>query len=165
MLYNATNIKSPEIHWYAVKAFYNRSEAMCERLKNEGVGIYTQRILPSYMFIQCTQERILEIKEKYWEKLFIFFDAERKHPRAIPEDEMANFILVTSNDFEGAIFLGEDKEEYHQGDRVRVIDGQFKGAEGYIKRIKKDRKLIVSINGIAALALAHIPSQLLEKVE
>jgi len=50
-------------------------------------------------------------------------------------------------------------------DRVRVIDGEFKGAEGYIKRIKGNRRLVVAIEGVVAVATAYIPSCYLEKVD
>ena len=45
---------------------------------------------------------------------------------------------------------------------MRVTDGVFKGAEGYVKRIKKDRRLVVSIRGVVAVATSYIPPQFLE---
>ena len=65
----------------------------------------------------------------------------------------------------GLEYLGDDDPKYHQGDRVRVIDGIFKGFEGHIKRIRHDRKLIVTIEGVAAFATGYIPPSMLEKVE
>jgi len=55
--------------------------------------------------------------------------------------------------------------EYHVGEKVRVINGHFKGLEGYIKRIKKDRRLIVTIEGVVAVATEYIPRDFLEKIE
>jgi transcription antitermination factor NusG len=55
--------------------------------------------------------------------------------------------------------------QYHEGDLVRVTEGPFKGAVGHIKRIKKDRRLIVSISGIAAVATSYIHPQFLETVK
>ena len=71
-------------------------------------------------------------------------------------------IAVEAQD-SGLEFLGEDKPEYHQGERVRVIDGPYKGAEGYIRRIKKDRRLLVCISGVAVVATSYIPASFLEK--
>lgn len=158
------NNQDPICNWYAVKVYHNRTEVVCEKLKAMNLTIYTQSFVPSFVFLHCTEGQILKVKEKFKEWLFIYYNIEKTKPKVIPEKEMTTFILVTSNDFSNVMFLGEDKEEYHQGDRVRVKEGAFKGAEGYIKRIKRDRKLIVSINGIAAVALAYIPPQLLEKV-
>ena len=50
------------------------------------------------------------------------------------------------------------------GVRVRVTEGPFKGAEGYIKRIKGNRRLIVSIEGVVAVATTYIPGCFLEKI-
>ena len=48
---------------------------------------------------------------------------------------------------------------------MRVIDGIYKGAEGIVKRIRRDRKLLVAVNGVAIVAISHIPMQFLEKIE
>ena len=162
LTYNSDN---QNLKWYAVKIFYNRAEAVCEKLKAKVTTVYRQSIIPSYVFLRCSEEQILEIREKYREQLFVYYNAEKTRPKAIPEQEMTSFILVTSSDYSDIMFLGDDKAEYHQGERVRVIEGAFKGAEGYIKRIKRDRKLIVSINGVAAIALAYIPPKFLEKID
>ena len=151
-------------HWYAAKVFYNRTNAVCEKLESEGLKLYRQSLMPSYIFINCTENKILELREQLWEKMFIYYNVEKTKPYAIPEKEMTSFILVTSADFSQVMFLGEDKLEYHTGDLVRVKEGPFKGAEGHIKRIKRDRKIVVSINGVAAVALAYIPPQFLEPV-
>ena len=45
-----------------------------------------------------------------------------------------------------------------------VTGGPFKGAEGHIKRIKRDRRLIVTIKGVVAVATAYIHPSLLRKV-
>ena len=47
---------------------------------------------------------------------------------------------------------------------MRVLEGPLKGAEGYVKRIRKDRRLLVSIEGFIAVATSFIPFQFLEKV-
>lgn len=161
---NPFRVSKGDCHWYAAKVFYNRANTVCERLEAEGVKLYRQNLMPSYIFINCTENKILEIREQLWEKLFIYYNSDRTKPYAIPEKEMASFILVTSTDFSQVMFLGEDKLEYHSGDKVRVKEGPFKGAEGHIKRIKRDRKIVVCINGVVAVALAYIPPQFLEPV-
>jgi hypothetical protein len=74
------------------------------------------------------------------------------------------FLFVCTAGEQGLTYLGDDRPEYHQGDRVRVIDGPFKGAEGHIKRIKKDRRLVVTVSGVAAVATSYIHPSLLEVV-
>ena len=155
---------SPDIKWYAAKVFLNRSKSVSETLQKSGIEIYRQEVIPSLIFLHCDEETIIRVNDTFRDKMHIYQNVAKTRLYAIPEKEMASFILVTSNDYNYVTLLGEDREEYHQGDRVRVKEGPFKGAEGHIKRIKKDRKLIVSINGVVAVALAYIPPQYLEKI-
>ena len=74
-------------------------------------------------------------------------------------------MFVCSAGKQGLTYLGDDRPEYHQGDLVRVTDGPFKGAEGHIKRIKKDRRLVVTIPGIVAVATTYIHPHFLEIVK
>jgi transcription antitermination factor NusG len=78
---------------------------------------------------------------------------------------MEIFRFVVTAGRQGLTLLGDDKPEYHMGDRVVVTDGPFKGAEGHIKRIKKDRRLVVSISGVAAVATTYIHPQFLETID
>ena len=79
---------------------------------------------------------------------------------------MEAFIMVTSvhNNNAQDIEVLEPKPQYATGDLVRVTDGVYKGATGIVKRIKKDRKLLVAITGVAVVAISHIPMCYLEKV-
>ena len=45
-----------------------------------------------------------------------------------------------------------------------VIDGKFKGAEGYICRIKKNSRLVVAIQGVCAVATSYIPQSFIQKI-
>ena len=60
-------------------------------------------------------------------------------PLIIPDREMNIFMLVTSSGEKGMEYLGADSTKFCRGERVRVIDGKFKGVEGYICRIKKNQ--------------------------
>ena len=44
-------------------------------------------------------------------------------------------------------YFGADEPKFHCGEHVKVIDGKFKGAEGYICRIRKNSRLVVVIEG------------------
>ena len=153
------------LNWYAIKVYFNRTAAVCDQLCRQGIELYRQDVIPSYVFLHCTKEQMAALRQALWEQAFVYCTPDRKEAAPISEKEMSAFMLVTSMGANGLEYLGDDKAEYHTGDLVRVTAGPFEGAVGHIKRIKRDRKLIVSINGVAAVAVAHIPSQLLEKVQ
>ena len=67
---------------------------------------------------------------------------------------MQAFIWLTSEDND-VTYLGEPKD-IKLGDKVKVTNGPFKGLEGHVKRIKKDRKFVLSIGNIAAFVIEGI---------
>ena len=154
-----------QIHWYAVKVFWRRTEPIKDALDELGVEYFAQNLLPSYMFIRTDANNILKIRDRFFGKLYLYADRETKKPSVIPDKELETFRIVCSSCDTGLEFLGDNPEKYMKGDKVHVLDGPFKGAEGYVIRIKKDRRLVVTISGLVAVATSFIPMELLEKVE
>lgn len=150
------------VRWYAIKVYYNRMKQLREQLAVDGIRFFIPSMVSSLLFVQASNDYLMQFEEGYRGRLWVYRDLLTGKPSAIPEREMEVFIFVCTAGQQGLSYLGEDKPEYHKGDRVRVTDGVFKGAEGYIKRIKKDRRLVVSIRGVVAVATSYIPPQFLE---
>ena len=122
-------------------------------------------VVSSLLFVRAPKDRLKEVEDCVKEKGFVYRTADRKTEAVIPDKQMAMFQLVCSSGAEGLeFFADEDMTRYKAGDRVRVLEGPLKGTEGYIKRIRKDRRLLVSIEGFIAVATSFIPPQFLEKV-
>ena len=122
-------------------------------------------VVSSLLFVRAPQDRLKEIEACVKEKGFVYKTADREDFAVIPDKQMAMFQLVCSSGAEGLDFFADDDlTRYKAGDKVRVLEGPLKGAEGYIKRIRKDRRLLVSIEGFIAVATSFIPPQFLEKV-
>lgn len=153
-----------ELHWYAAKVKYNRTLPIREQLAMARVNHFVPEIIGSLVFLQATDEYLSRFEQDNFSRLWLYRDPLTRKPAPIPDHEMEVFIFVCSAGKQGLTYLGDDKPEYHQGDRVRVTDGPFKGAEGHIKRIKKDRRLVVSISGVAAVATTYIHPQFLETI-
>ena len=123
-------------------------------------------VVSSLLFVRAPMDRIGEIGKCVDGKGFVYKTADRKTEAVIPDKQMAMFQLVCSSGAEGLEFFADDDlTRYKSGDKVRVLEGPLKGAEGYVKRIKKDRRLLVRIEGIIAVASSYIPKDLLVKVE
>lgn len=152
------------MRWYAIKVFFNRMNPLKERLSEDRVNYFIPSVVKSLLFIQVNDNYLAEFEKNNYGKIWTYRNLLTGKPSAIPNREMEVFIFVCRAGEQGLSYLGEDKPEYRQGDKVRVIEGPFKGAEGYIKRIKKDRKLIVSIRGVVAVATTYIPPELLETI-
>ena len=153
-----------ELHWYAAKVRYNRTRPVREQLTADRVKYFVPEIIGSLVFLQASDDYLARFEPDNFSRLWLYRDPLTRKPSPIPDREMEVFMFVCSAGRQGLTYLGDDKPEYHQGDRVRVTDGPFKGAEGHIKRIKKDRRLVVSINGVAAVATTYIHPQFLETI-
>ena len=151
-----------ELHWYAAKVRYNRTRPVREQLTADRVKHFVPEIIGSLVFLQATDDYLPRFEQDNFSRLWLYRDPLTRKPSPIPDREMEVFMFVCSAGRQGLTYLGDDMPEYHQGDRVRVTDGPFKGAEGHIKRIKKDRRLVVSIRGVAAVATTYIHPQFLE---
>ena len=152
-------------HWYALRVHYNRVQPRIAECRDAGWDFFApSSLISSLLFVRCTEEEALRYSLEHRGQLWLYLNVERTRPAAIPEREMEIFRFVVTSGQQGLTLLGDDRPEYHLGDRVVVTDGPFKGAEGHIKRIKRDRRVVVSIPGVVAVATAYIHPSLLRKV-
>jgi len=152
--------------WYALRAFRNKMQALMQQASEAGHRVYYAKCLSTIFFIHCPVEWLVEFKRSHISDFMIYNDATGNKPAPIRDREMETFIMVTSISYNNQdIEVLEPKPQYAQGDLVRVTDGIYKGATGIVRRIRKDRKLLIAINGVAVVAISHIPMQYLEKVE
>lgn len=131
-----------------------------------------RRVLPAIrnlIFIHATQEQITQLKmfRREFQSLRymtnMFSDGEKI--LTVPDRQMDNFIRVASVQDSRVQFLEYNQEFLAKpGKRVRVTDGDFKGCEGVIRRIKKNQCVVVQVEGIAAVAITFVPSAWLEEI-
>lgn len=122
------------------------------------------QIAPSLLFARCTKSELEKFRFAHPGEFMVYTKAASPDPAPIDDEEMRVFMLVTSvGGGRGIEYLGETFD-FKTGDKVRVIDGAYKGAEGVIRRVRRDRKLLVAVKGVAVVALSHIPFEYLEKV-
>lgn len=170
-----------ESHWYALKVFYNRVFEIEQELNSCGLETYLpsetvvkvrndgsrqecrRPVISSLVFFRATESRAIELQKQLNDRAMVYCRAGGSRcPAPIPDNEMNMFMLVTSSGEKGLEFLPAECE-YAIGERVRVTGGPFEGAEGYIRRVKGNKRLIVSISGLCAVATSYIPRCFLEK--
>lgn len=170
-------------HWFALKVFYNKVFEIEDILKKDKIETYIpceetlmerngikkklrRPVINSLMFFRSTVCRALEVQRQFTNKVILYTRQKglKRLPLAIPDREMNIFMLVTSSGEQGMEYFGEDNSKFHQGERVRVIDGKFKGAEGVICRIRKNRRLVVTVQGVCAVATSYIPQAFLQRI-
>ena len=166
-------------HWYAFRIFRNGKKFFMDTICNDGkryfiptritrtidlnykVEIKKEALFQNLVFVRAEQAYIEKLVTNLRSLVGIYRDTSTKEMAQIPDTEMDTFIYVLTRGYERLdVYEGELK----RNDRVRVTEGIFKGAEGYIVRIKGNRRFVVSVNGVAAVATAYIPQSMLEKI-
>ena len=55
-----------------------------------------------------------------------------------------------------------EKPDVKLGDHVRVKEGAFEGAEGYVVRMRKSKRVLIGVGGVIWAATTYIPPEQLE---
>lgn len=152
-----------QTYWFALKVFFNKVELLQGVFKAKRYDTFVPHFA-SLLFVKCPRKYLEDLKaaEQYRDKFMYYREPEGKHPGIIPDHEMEVFMLALSNG--AGEFLGSDTENYMIGDKVRITEGVYKGYEGYIRRIKHDRKLLVCLEGVAVVAFGDVDMNYVEKL-
>jgi transcription antitermination factor NusG len=179
--------KSEEALWYAMRVAYQeemKAKAYCDENGLEDFvpmkfaevivkGRKVRKWVPAIHNLVFIREMAAEMKllkermEMTGIPVRYMIDKVTNKPMTVPEKEMNIFIAVAGTKSEDLIYLSEGEDEYPKlvsEDRVRVIGGQFEGAEGYVVKVKKDRRVMVRIKGMCAVLTSYIPPRHLEKI-
>ena len=170
--------------WYVVRVPYARELKLKDYLDQEQIECFVpmrykevekagrkKRVLASAVssmaFIHSSKEEILK-HQPFTAAISPFafmIDKACKSPMVVPDREMRNFMLVANHVEDDIVYLDEAAANMKVGEKVKVIGGPFEGVEGIITRIKKHKRILIRIEGVAAVATTHIPPEFLQKVE
>lgn len=170
-------------HWYAFKVFYNKVLEIDREFQEQGVETFFPKVreykmledrqkeiikpaISSLIFAHCSEKKVWDLQKALYGRVMLYTHNTDGNKIASPvdEEEMRVFMLVTSVEDERLEYLDVESVKYKEGQRVRVLDGPYKDCEGYIKRIKGNRRLLVAVEGLALVATSYIPSVFLEKI-
>lgn len=92
-----------------------------------------------------------------------YIDCATKKPATVSDAVMQRFIRILQAQPEEIKLLRDPFSHFIHNKKVVVTDGPFKGMEGYLVRIRRDRKLVISLDH-QAVAISGIPFALLREV-
>ena len=90
------------------------------------------------------------------------WDKVTRNPVTVSDKAMADFITVSNAMLEDTIYLTELNSTLREGQKVRILEGPFKGVEGRIVRIRRSRRILVELPGMLSIAATFIPTDNLE---
>lgn len=171
--------------WFVFRISYNRYKIARDFLEENHVEYYmpmkvtlskgkrnNEPLIPNLIFaLVCenTAKKLIENNPRnsvlsYYYNHFETNEFGKNPPLVVQDAEMSNFINVTSVDNEHIMLVEPSKCHYRNGDRVRIIGGDFKGVEGKVARLSGQQRVVVEIHGLCLVATAYIPSAFIEPI-
>ena len=125
--------------------------------------------ISNLIFVRSTQERMSELKRRneVLEPLRYMMDytASQEHAiMTVADGEMENFMRVASRTDDSVIFLDNETVVGKEGKCVEIMGGVFEGVKGVIRRVKKCKRVVVEIEGVASVAIAYVPAGVLKVI-
>ena len=176
--------------WFPMRVTYGREmkvKAELDRLEIENFLPMTHKIVESringttelrrelvpaisnLIFVRSTQERIsgLKMSNEVLEPLRYMMDHTiglKPEIMTVGDKAMENFMRVATKTDDSVMFLDENTIVGKEGKRVKIMGGAFEGVEGVIRRVKRCKRVVVELEGIASVAIAHVPVGLLKEM-
>ncbi len=167
--------------WFAIRVTYNREMKVKADLDSKGIvnfvpmlyramekdGRLVKKLEPSVhnlIFIYLEPSAMAQYKQSTSLPIRYIMNREKRVPVTVPKAQMDNFIAVAGTYDEQLIFLNPEPGDFARGDRVKILGGPFEGAEGVLVRVKGDRRVVVSIEGVVAVATTFIHPSLIQKI-
>lgn len=121
------------------------------------------------IFVRSTQERVSELKRRneVLEPLRYMMDhtAASEHSiMTVADRKMENFMRVASRTDDSVMFLDNEMVVGKEGKRVEIMSGAFEGVTGVIRRVKRCKRVVVEIEGVASVAIAYVPAEVLKEI-
>lgn len=186
----ALRTREEEPQWFALRATYGRVRKAHEYLSAHGIESFLpmqkvtrlshgKRIvteepyIPNIFFARGTEE---EMKEYVYDNVnlpFLRFYYRHLHvgtrickePLIVPDRQLASLRIICEANQDDAIMSLGEIEKFQEGQKVRIIDGKFKGVEGVIARYRSQQRVGVVIDGLMTICTAYVPSAFIETTE
>ena len=84
----------------------------------------------------------------------------------VPDGQMQRFIAVSGTYDDHLLYFQPDELNLSKGTKVRITGGEFEGQEGIFLKVKgaRDRRVVIEIQGVIAVAMATIHPDLIEVI-
>ena len=183
-----TTMCGDPIFWFPIRVTYSRELKMKTELDRLGIENFLpmtyklvdadtenphRELVPAInnlIFIRSSKDRISTLKSTntVLQPLRYMMDrtAQQAHTiMTVPDAQMQNFIRVASKTDDSVMFLNNETVVGKEGKRVLITGGVFDGVTGVIRRVKRCKRVVVELEGIASVAIAFVPAVLLKEIE
>ena len=183
-----TEMCGDPLSWFPMRVTYSRELKVKDELDRLNIEnflpmVYTvvdvdtdhphRELVPAInnlIFVRSSRTCLSELKSTnaVLQPLRYMMDHTAEHAHTImmvPDAQMENFMRVASKTDDSVMFLNDDTAKGKIGKRVMITDGAFKGVTGVIRRVKRCKRVVVELEGIARVAIAFVPAVLLKEIQ
>lgn len=179
--------------WFVLRVTYGRTEKALGYFQAKNVETYLpmhyvvkivngnrklikEPLLPNIIFAYMTREKTHEFVKKpaltaSWIKYYtdktkpVEPETGKNPPVIIPDNEMINFIKLTSVNSEHIMVLPPKRCHFKKDDLVRIIEGPFTGVVGRVGRAAGQQRVFVVLDGVCNVATAYIPTDFIQSID
>lgn len=173
-------VSLPNQKWFVMRVTYSRELRAQTLLQDAGVFCYIpmriewtekgEQCVPAVhnlLFVRTSREFMDDYKRKVEDvcPLRYMMDRSTGLPMVVRDKEMEDFMRVTENRENDIKYLDDPNATATKGTPIEVMVGPYKGIRGKLLRIRKDRKVVLQLEGVVAIALSGIPMEHLRVIE
>ena len=169
--------------WYAMRATYRREPDAMRLLEKEKLGCFIPMqyrismkkgrkvrvlvpVVHNLLFVHARPADVKRVKSKVTYLQYIT-DTRSGQKIIIPDNEMQRFIAVAGTYNDHLLYFQPDELNLSKGTKVRITGGDFEGQEGIFQKVigARDRRVVIEIQGVIAVAMATIHPDLIEVIK
>ena len=175
-------------HWYALRTTYGREKKAYTYLTSKNVVAF----YPTLKSIKIVDGKRVAIEESRIPNIFFAYGTEDelkafvydnvnlpylrfyyrhthvgnkivKVPLIVPNNQMNSLKIICAADSDDIVASTEEVEKFKSGQKVRIIDGKFKGVVGVVARYHSQQRVGIIIDGLLTVCTAFVPNAFIEK--
>lgn len=176
-----TNSNSCSKSWYAIKTprhFETEKFFLSlgievffpkQKIRSQSGHTRVKPVIPHVLFVLIDRQHIETLEQQTRKnespapRFWVYRNPGSQKMQPIGDDAIRLLRLLTADDPEKCQIF--NKKDFKTNDHVRVTGGMFRGYSGYVQRVRKNRHVVVQIEGICAVLLPFIHPDLLEPIE
>ena len=169
--------------WFAMRATYRRELEAMHLLEKANLGCFIPMqyqisirrgrklralvpVIRNLVFVHARPSEVQRFKSQITYLQYIT-DTRSGQKIIIPDHDMQRFIAVAGTYNDHLLYFQPEELNLSKGTKVRITGGDFEGQEGVFLKVKgaRDRRVVIAIQGIIAVAMATIHPDLIEVIK
>ena len=169
--------------WFAMRATYRRELEAMHLLEKANLGRFIPMqykisirrgrkvralvpVIRNLVFVHARPSEVQRFKSQITYLQYIT-DTRSGQKIIIPDHDMQRFIAVAGTYNDHLLYFQPEELNLSKGTKVRITGGDFEGQEGVFLKVKgaRDRRVVIAIQGIIAVAMATIHPDLIEVIK